>query len=111
MIDYGRGFDNGLISFDKGYSAVFEPAWRPISEGDFAKSELYLFADYGEGSLSLTPSLSRDFNLGSAGIGARIGYKDYATFGLEYAEPWDLPVTGFSDDSVVTVSWAFKYQP
>lgn len=110
-IEYGRGFDNGLISFDKGYSAVFEPAWRPISEGDFAKSELYLFADYGEGSLSLTPSLSRDFNLGSAGIGARIGYKDYATFGLEYAEPWDLPVTGFSDDSVVTVSWAFKYQP
>tara|TARA_R110001606_G_scaffold87681_2_gene197682 strand:+ start:239 stop:1876 length:1638 start_codon:yes stop_codon:yes gene_type:complete len=109
--EYGRGFDNGVISFDKGYEAVLEPAWRPIPEGNFAKSELYLFADYGEGSLSLTPSISRDFNLGSAGIGARIGYKDYATIGLEYAEPWDVPVTGFSDDSVVTVSWAFKYQP
>jgi hemolysin activation/secretion protein len=110
-IEYGRGFDNGVISFDKGYEAVFEPAWRPISQGDFAKSELYLFADYGEGNLSLPRSMSRDFNLGSVGIGARIGYKDYATLGLEYAEPWDVPVTGFSDDSVVTVSWAFKYQP
>lgn len=110
-IEYGRGFDNGLISFDRGYEAVFEPAWRPVSEGNFAKSELYLFADYAEGKLSLSPSISRDFNLGSAGIGARIGYKDYASIGLEYAEPWDVPVTGFSDDSVVTFSWAFKYQP
>ncbi len=92
----------GDLAIDQ--SCSFRPA-------DFAKSELYLFADYGDGSLSLTPSLSRDVNLGSAGIGARIGYTDDATFGLEYAEPWDLPVTGFSDDSVVTVSWAFKYQP
>jgi hemolysin activation/secretion protein len=109
--DFGRGFDNGLISFDKGYTVSFEPAWRPLKDGKFARSELYVFADHGDGTVTLDGITERGFDLSSAGIGTRLAYKDFAVLGLELAEPVNQPVAGLSDDTVFTLSWSFRYQP
>lgn len=109
--DFGRGFDNGLVSFDTGYAGSIEPAWRPLKKGPFRRSELYLFADYADGSITPNGVTDIDLDLSSAGIGTRLGYKDFATLGIELAEPVELPYPGLSDDPVVTVSWSFKYQP
>lgn len=108
-IEYGRGFSNGLVSFDKGYAVSLEPAWRPLDEGPFARSEVYLFADYADGSLSGPGRQTLD--LSSAGIGVRISYKNYATLGLEWAEPLSLPVRGINENGVFTVTWALRYRP
>lgn len=108
-IEYGRGFSNGLVSLDKGYVVSLEPAWRPLDEGSFARSEIYLFADYADGSI--LGAGGQTFDLSSAGIGTRISYKNYATLGLEWAEPLSLPVRGINEDGVFTVTWALRYQP
>ncbi len=108
-IEYGRGFSNGIIGFDKGYAVSFEPAWRPLNEGAFSHSELYVFADYADGSL--LAGGGRNFDLSSAGVGTRITYKKFATLGLEWAEPQALPVRGLDEDGVFTVTWALRYQP
>ncbi|MBY9068473.1 hypothetical protein K1X12_16345 [Hyphomonas sp. WL0036] len=110
-IEYGRGFDNGLVSFDKGYALSFEPAWRPLDEGSFAKSEVYLFADYADGSIVVSNLGAQTFDLSSAGIGTRISYKDYATLGLEWAEPLSRPVPGLDNNGIFTVTWALRYRP
>ena len=108
-IEYGRGFSNGLVGFDKGYALSFEPAWRPLDDGQFARSEVYVFADYADGSLFANGGQS--FDLSSAGIGTRIAYGKYATLGLEWAEPLSVPVEGLEDDGIFTVTWALRYQP
>lgn len=108
-IEYGRGFSNGLVSFDKGYAVSLEPAWRPLDDGPFARSEIYLFADHADGSL-LGPG-AQTLDLSSAGIGARISYKNYATLGLEWAEPLSLPLRGINENGVFTVTWALRYRP
>ncbi|ABI78023.1 conserved hypothetical protein [Hyphomonas neptunium ATCC 15444] len=108
-IEYGRGFSNGLLGFDKGYAVSFEPAWRPLDDGLFSRSEIYVFADYADGTLLTNGGF--DFDLSSAGIGTRIAYKDFATLGLEWAEPQALPVRGLDDDGIFTVTWALRYQP
>lgn len=110
-IEYGRGFDNGLLSYDKGYSISFEPAWRPLDDGPFAKSEIYVFADYADGSITVNNITAPNFDLSSGGIGTRISYKDFATLGLEWAEPLSRPVPGLEDDGIFTVTWALRYQP
>lgn len=109
--EFGRGFENGLVSFDEGFAVSLEPAWRPLREGDFKRSELYLFADYADGSVSFNGMGTRDLDLSSAGFGTRLAYKDYATIGLEYAEPLTLPVSGMDDDPIFTFSWSLKYRP
>lgn len=110
-IEYGRGFTNGLVSFDKGYVLSFEPAWRPLDEGPFSRSEIYVFADYADGSVLGSALGEQSFDLSSAGIGTRIAYKKYATLGLEMAEPLSLPVSGMDDDPIFTVTWALRYRP
>lgn len=108
-VEYGRGFSNGLIGFDKGYAVSLEPAWRPLDAGSFSRSEVYVFADYADGSL-LTNG-GQNYNLSSAGIGTRIAYKSYATLGLEWAEPLSLPVRGMDDGGIFTVTWTLRYRP
>lgn len=110
-IEYGRGFDNGLVSFDKGYSVSFEPAWRPLDSGPFARSEIYVFADYADGSIVVNNLGARNFSLSSAGIGTRLAYSKYATIGLEWAEPLSMPVSGMDKDGIFTLTWALSYQP
>lgn len=109
--DFGRGFNNGLIGFDKGYAVSLEPAWRPLSEGAFSRSELYIFADHADGRFTSDGITTRAYDLSSAGIGTRLAYKNYGMIGVEYAEPVNLPVKGMKDDPVITLSWSFQYQP
>lgn len=109
--EFGRGFDNGLVSFDTGYTVSLEPAWRPLKDGKFARSELYVFADHGDGTVTLDGITERTFDLSSAGIGTRLAYKDFAILGLELAEPVNTPSPGVPDDTVFTLSWSFRYQP
>lgn len=109
--EFGRGFDNGLVSFDKGYAASFESAWRPLKTDAFKRSEIYVFADYADGRVTPNGVTEIGLDLSSAGIGVRAGYKDYATVGIEYAEPLSRPYPGLGDDPVITLRWALKYQP
>lgn len=109
--EYGRGFSNGLVSLDKGYIVSLEPAWRPFDEGPFSRSEIYVFADYADGTALGIGRNGTEFDLSSAGFGTRIAYKTYATLGLEWAEPQSLPVPGINEDGVFTVTWALRYQP
>lgn len=108
---YGRGFENGLVALDQGYAASIEPAWKPLTDGPLKASEIYVFGDYGGGSINAIGSLLDNVTMGSAGFGARIAWKKTASIGLEFAQPFDQPVTGLSDDPIISVSWAFKYQP
>ena len=108
---FGRGFRNGLVAFDKGYAAIFEPSYRPLQKGDFKQSDIYVFADYGGGSLNNPASSLQDITLGSAGVGVRFKWKDMAMLGLEMAEPFELPVSSLNDDPIYSVTWSFKYQP
>lgn len=110
-IEYGRGFSNGLISLDKGYVVSLEPAWRPLDDGPFSRSEIYVFADYADGTVLGLGNSGQEFDLSSAGIGTRIAYKTYATLGLEMAEPLSLPVASLDDDPIFTVTWALRYRP
>ncbi|MBR9806857.1 MAG: ShlB/FhaC/HecB family hemolysin secretion/activation protein [Alphaproteobacteria bacterium] len=108
---FGRGFRNGLVAFDKGYAAIFEPSYRPLRKGDFKQSDIYVFADYGGGSVNNPTSSLQDITLGSAGVGVRFKWKDMTMLGLEMAEPFELPVSGLNDDPIYSVTWSFKYQP
>lgn len=108
--EYGRGFDNALLSFDRGFAVMVEPSFRPITSSAFAASEIYLFADYGDGLIAPGSTAARSFNLASAGIGTRIVYKEMASLGLEIADPLKLPADGVDDDPVITFSWSFRYQ-
>lgn len=109
--NFGRGFRNGLVAFDTGYAGLIEPAYRPLSEGDFKLSEIYAFADYGGGSLNAIGTELRDITLGSAGLGVRLKWKTFASLGLEMAQPFEQPVPGLEDDPIYSLTWSFKYQP
>lgn len=109
--EYGRGFENSVVSFDKGYALSLEPAWRPLKAGRFARSEIYVFADHADGSVTSDGVNTVDLDLSSAGIGTRLAYKDIATLGLEVAEPLNLPAPGLRDDAIFTISWSLRYRP
>lgn len=110
-VEFGRGFRNGFVSFDKGYAVSVEPAWRPRRTGNFARSEVYLFADHAAGEVTADGVNAVDLDLSSAGLGARLAYKDMVSLGLEYAEPVNQPVAGLKDEPVITFSWSFRYRP
>lgn len=109
--EFGRGFKNGLISFDKGYAVSIEPAWRPVRQGALARSEIYLFADHAGGSQTSDGVNSVQMDLSSAGFGTRLAYKDFASIGLEIAEPVNQLAPGLNDDPIFTFVWSLRYRP
>ena len=56
---FGRAFDDGLVSGDRGYAGFGELALRPLAKGALAKSEVYAFADYADVTLLARPATSR----------------------------------------------------
>lgn len=109
---FGRAFDDGLVSGDRGYAAFGELALRPIQNGRMAKSEIYAFADYADVRLAARASTSAAaFRLGSWGGGLRLSYADNATIGLELADAWKQPVPGFGQDLRVALSWKLSIRP
>lgn len=109
---FGRAFDDGLVSGDRGVASFAELAWRPLQKGRFAKSEIYGFADYADVTLLSRPAMPRsDFTLGSWGGGVRLSYTDHASVGVEVADAWDQPVPGFDQGWRVAFSWTLSLRP
>jgi hemolysin activation/secretion protein len=95
----GRAFDTGLLTGDRGIGGIAELAYRPLSSGDFAQSEGYVFGDAA--TLTLEDRIGfpgQSFSLASAGAGIRIRYKDRIQLGVEAAAVIDRPFAGYDDD-------------
>jgi hemolysin activation/secretion protein len=72
-VDYGRAYDSGIISGDRGYSGKIQVS-RPMPLGNpfVPFLEPYLFYDNGEAfSILKTPGVSSSASAASAGIGTR----------------------------------------
>lgn len=109
---FGRAFDDGLVSGDRGVASFAELAWRPLKQGRFAKSEVYGFADYADVTLLARPLQPRtDFSLGSWGGGVRLSYAERASIGVEVADAWDQPVPGFDQGWRVAFNWTLSLRP
>ena len=107
--DFGRAFENGLLSADKGGAALLEAAIRPIKSGKFAKSEFYGFVDYA--AVDFNREAASSIDLGSAGLGVRLAYGEVGEIGLEAARPFLEPVPGYGEDWQVNLSWSLSYDP
>ena len=108
---FGRAFERGLVSADRGLSGAAEFAVRPLS-GDFARSEIYVFGDYSAVRLLERPGFAgADLDLGSAGAGFRAAWKDKAMFGLEAARVIDRPFASYTDDWMFIASWRLALRP
>ena len=109
---WGRAFETALLNADRGFGISAENAWRPISGGDFSKSEIYIFADYASGDIfSRFTDASASFDLGSFGAGLRAAYEDKGVLELELARPLDQPVPGFDQDWRLSIGWRFEWRP
>lgn len=109
---FGRAFDDGLVSGDRGYAAFGEFGFRPLRGGRFSKSEIYSFIDYADITLLGRTAIPRTgFELGSWGGGIRVAYAENATIGLELADPWKQPVPGYDQDLRVALSWKLSLRP
>ena len=110
--NYGRAFSAGLISADRGYAFLIEPAWRLFEPGPFDKSELYVFADFANVETFARPGrIDQNYDFGSYGAGLRAAYKDNGYLELELARPYDQPVLGFEQDWRVSAAWRFVIRP
>lgn len=109
---FGRAFDDGLINGDRGFAGFTELAFRPFQKGRFIGSEVYVFGDYARVTIldrGATPGAT--YALGSWGGGARLGYTDKASIGVELAKPWKRPVPTLDDDWRVSVNWKLSLRP
>ncbi len=108
---FGRAFERGLISADRGLAGSAELALRPL-KGDIARSEIYVFGDYAAVRLLERPGFGgADVDLGSAGVGVRAAWKDKAMLGFEAARVIDRPVPSYTDDWMFAVSWRLNFRP
>jgi hemolysin activation/secretion protein len=104
--DFGRAFDQAVLSGDRGYATLGEVAYRPDVGKKFAGSELYTFADYSKLHLvQRYPYLAGDFDLGSVGGGVRIAFTPRAWLELEGARVFDRPYPGYQGKWRFNVSW------
>jgi hemolysin activation/secretion protein len=108
--EFGRAFDQAVVSGDRGYAGLGELAWRPKLPpklaAKFAGSELYTFGDYA--ALKLVgryPYLPAKYDLGSAGLGARIAFTPRAWLELEGARVIDKPYPGYEGKWRFNISW------
>ena len=110
--DYGRAFETGLISADRGYAASGELALRPLRAGRLAGSEVYGFADYAAVRLLPRPGAAgRNFDLASAGAGVRLAFTDKAMLELELARTLDRPYPGYASNWRVSLGWRISLRP
>ncbi|MCK5746048.1 MAG: ShlB/FhaC/HecB family hemolysin secretion/activation protein, partial [Oricola sp.] len=109
---FGRAFDASLINADRGFSLLVEPAFRPISGGAFAKSEIYAFADYAQADVfSRTGGADATLDLGSYGGGFRAAYKKNGVIEVEVARPFDQPVPGYDQGWRFSIGWRLDWRP
>lgn len=105
--NYGRAFDTGFLSGDRGAGASGELAVRPLKSKKFGTSEIYTFIDRawigieGRGGV---PGRS-DYALASAGFGTRLRWLDKAEIGLEAERVIDDPWPGYDKDWRFSLAW------
>jgi hemolysin activation/secretion protein len=104
--EYGRAFDQAVLSGDRGYATSGELAFRPKLPDKFAGSELYGFADYAAlRVLQRGPFAAANYDVGSAGGGIRIGFTPRAWLQLEGARVIDQPYPGYRGKWRFNISW------
>jgi hemolysin activation/secretion protein len=107
--EYGRGFEIALFSADRGAAALAELAWRPISAKRFAASELYGFVDGATVTFVRRGDFaSAQYDLASAGGGARLNYNSRAAVSIEFAHPIERPYFGYRERWQVSVGWTLS---
>jgi hemolysin activation/secretion protein len=110
--EFGRAFEVAVISADRGVAGLAELAIRPVKAKAFANSELYGFVDGARVTiLDRGPFPGGDFDLASAGGGARIAWTDKAALFLEAARPIDRPYPGYEKDWRLSVGWKLSLKP
>ncbi len=110
--DFGRAFDNAVLNGDRGYGAYSEVAVRPISGGDFKRSEIYGFIDEGKTTLLDRPLFDKtSFSIGSWGGGVRVAWTDRVKLGLEAANVRHAPAALRDDDWKFALSWSVDFRP
>lgn len=111
-IDFGRAFETGILSADRGIAGLGELAFRPIRSGRFAGTELYGFGDIAKVRLQPRPGFTgANFDLASAGAGVRLAYTERAMIELEYTRTLDRPFVGYASDWRLSVGWRISIRP
>jgi len=108
--EYGRAFNQAVISGDRGYATLGELAFRPKVGKTLEGSELYGFTDYSKlRFVSRLPFYyGATFDLASAGAGVRIAFTPRAWFEVEGARVIDQPYPNYRGKWRVNVSWRLQ---
>lgn len=104
--DFGRAFDQATLTGDRGYALLGELGWRPLAAGLLAGTELYAFADTAEVWIEARgPYRAANYDLASAGLGARLAVGRAAWLELEGARSVDDPYPGYRGNWRFNVAW------
>lgn len=108
--EYGRAFDQAVISGDRGYATLGELAFRPKLGAKFTGSEIYGFTDYSKVRFvsRLPYYLGSDFDLASAGAGVRIAFTPRAWLEVEGARMIDRPYPAYRGKWRLNISWRLQ---
>ena len=104
--EFGRAFDNAVLTADRGIAGLAEIGWRPLKSKTFGGSELYSFVDGAKVGIErrgLVPG--GNYDLASAGAGVRFAYTTKAALEIEGARSIDRPYPGYDNDWRVSVGW------
>jgi hemolysin activation/secretion protein len=105
--DFGRAFDQAILTGDRGYAGSFELALRPALPPKLAGSEIYGFVDGARVRLveRLPYAYAANYDLASAGAGIRLIHDARNSFGVEGARALDQPYAGYGEKWRVNLSW------
>lgn len=104
--DFGRAFDTGVLTADRGIAGSFELAVLPKLPKKLENTEFYVFTDGARvGVLQRGPYAAAEYGLASVGIGTRVRYRNKYEIGLEGAKAIARPYPAVSDNWRLSVEW------
>lgn len=105
--DFGRAFDQAVLTGDRGYAGSAELAVRPALPKALAGTEIYGFVDGARVHLvsRLPYAYGASYDLASAGGGVRLAYTKHASIGLEAARAINEPYPGYDEKWRVNLAW------
>ena len=104
--DFGRAFDQALLTGDRGIAGSAELALRPKLPAKVQGSELYAFVDDAKvGIVARYPYLAGNFTLASAGGGVRLVFSQRGSITVEGARNIDNPYPAYRGKWRVNISW------
>jgi hemolysin activation/secretion protein len=107
--DFGRAFENAILSGDRGAAGASELAYRPKLPKKLDGSEVYGFVDGAKiRILSRLNFPGASYDLASAGGGIRLAYGGKASLQLEGARSLNAPYPGLSGDWRLNVGWTLS---